>query len=51
MVIIAKLSLSPSEAGLSKLYNQGETTTRQPPQPLPTATATTRASENKLLNF
>ena len=37
---IAKISPSPSEAGLSKLYNHGG-----PP------TATARTSESKLLDF
>ena len=44
-----KLSPSPSEAGLSKLYNHSGTTTAKPPPPPPNATA--RASESKLLDF
>ena len=47
IVTFAKLSPSPSEAGLSKLYNHSGTATanRQPPPP------TARASESKLLDF
>ena len=42
---IAKLSPSPSEAGLSKLYNHGGTATAN------RQTATARASESTLLDF
>ena len=51
-LFVAKLSLSPSEAGLSKLYNHGGTANRQPQTPNhQPATATARASESKLLDF
>ena len=45
---VAKLGPSPSEAGLSKLYNHSGTATATATS---TATATARASESKLLDF
>ena len=51
-IIFAKLSLSPSEAGLSKLYNHGGTATAtSAATPTATTTSNARASESKLLDF